>query len=143
MMLICSMIVSLICLTTLCQTEYRVRTEVRTNRGLELKANCNALLHFVVRRCFNSDVAQSLSYKVELDKRFWELLNQENGELYFPKLISEANMTFEVCPTQSGELPLPYLSLSKIKKSDHGQDAKVHTPIMVYSANKAEFVHVS
>lgn len=134
---------TLICLTTLHQTEYHVLTEVRTNRGLELRANCNALLQFVVKRYFNRDVAQSLSYRVELDERFWRLLNQESGELYFPKLISEANMAFEICPTQSGELPMPCLVLSKIKKSDHSQDAKMYIPIMVYSTNKAEFVHVS
>lgn len=124
------------------QTEFRVVSTVQTNRESELRPNSKALLQFVVQRCFSSDVPQSLSYKVELDERFWRLVSQESGELYFPALISEANITFEICPLQNGELPMPCLALKKIEKSNHSPESKLFKPVIAYSASKAEFVHV-
>lgn len=124
------------------QTEFRVISTVQTNRESELRTNCNAMLQFVVQRCFSRDAAQSLSYKVELDERFWRLVSQESGELFFPALISEANITFEICPLQYGELPMPCLALRKIEKSSHSPHSKLFKPVIAYSASKAEFVHV-
>ena len=124
------------------QTEFRVMSTVQSNRERGVMVNCNALLQFVVQRCFNRDAGQSLSYKVELDERFWRLVSQESGELYFPALISEANITFEICPLQYGELPMPCLALRKIEKSNHSPDSKLFKPVIAYSASKAEFVRV-
>lgn len=124
------------------QTEYRVMTAVRTNREGELRVNCSAQLQFVVQRCFGSDVAQSLSYRVELDGQFWNLLSHESGELYFPPHITEANITFQISPLQYGELPMPCLVFKKIEKSKDSQDSKMYKPVIVYNVSKAEFVHV-
>lgn len=120
-------------------------TEVRTNRESKLRVNCNAQLQFVVQRCFSSDVTQSLSYRVELDERFWKLLGHESRShhLDFPAHISKAYITFDICPLQYGELPMPCLVLKKIEKSIHSQDSKMYKPVIVYSVSKAEFVHVS
>lgn len=116
---------------------------MQSTREKALRANCNAVLQFTVLRCFGRDVAQSLSYRAKLDERFWKLLSQESGELYFPPHISEANIAFEISPLQFGELPMPHLDLKKIEKSNYSQDSKTLKPVIAYSAAKAEFVHVS
>ena len=125
------------------QTEYHVTAVVQSTRESVLRANCNAVLQFTIQRCFSRDVAQSLSYRAELDERFWKLLSQESGELDFPPLISEASITFEISPLRFGELPMPCLDLKKIEKSNYSQDSKMLKPVLAYSATKAEFVHVS